>query len=51
MSEPIEEISDHESTHRQGDPQPPPPPPPKSDLADIFQLIKSYLDFKLVDLK
>jgi Txe/YoeB family toxin of Txe-Axe toxin-antitoxin module len=46
MSEPIEEILDHESTHRQGEPQ-----PPKSDLVDTFQLFKSYLDFKLVDLK
>jgi len=25
--------------------------PPKSDLVDTFQLLKSYLDFKLVDLK
>ena len=46
MSEPIEEISEHESTHRQGEPQ-----SPKSDLVDTFQLLKSYLDFKLVDLK
>ena len=42
----IEEISDHESTHRQGEPK-----APKSDLVDTFQLFKSYLDFKLVDLK
>ena len=42
MSEPIEEISEHESTHRQF---------PKSDLVDTFQLFKSYLDLKLVDLK
>jgi hypothetical protein len=46
MSEPIEDISDHESTHRQGEPQ-----PHKSDLVDTFQLFKSYLDFKLIDLK
>ena len=46
MSEPIEEILDYESTHRQGEPQ-----SPKSDLVDTFQLFKSYLDFKLVDLK
>ena len=48
MSEPIEEILDYESTHslRQGEPQ-----PPKSDLVDTFHLFKSYLDFKLVDLK
>ena len=46
MSEPIEEILDHESTHRQGEPQ-----PPKSDLVDTFQLFKSYLDCKLVYLK
>jgi len=46
MSEPIEEISDHESTHRQGEPH-----PHKSDLVDTFQLSKSYLDVKLVDLK
>ena len=46
MSEPIKEILDHESTHRQGEHQ-----PPKSDLVDTFQLFKSYLDFKLVDLK
>jgi hypothetical protein len=46
MSEPIKEILDHESTHRHGEPQ-----PPKSDLVDTFQLFKSYLDFKLVDLK
>jgi hypothetical protein len=46
MSEPIEEILDHESTHRQGEPQ-----PSKPDLVDYFQLFKSYLDFKLVDLK
>ena len=46
MSEPIKEILDHESTHRQGEPQ-----PPKSDLVDTFKLFKSYLDFELVDLK
>ena len=46
MSESIEEILDHESTHRQGEPQ-----PSKPDLVDYFQLFKSYLDFKLVDLK
>jgi len=46
MWEPIEEISDHGSTLIQGEPQ-----LPKSDLVDTFQLLKSYLDFKLVDLK
>jgi hypothetical protein len=46
MSEPIEEILDHESTHRLCERH-----PPKSDLVDTFQLFKSYLDFKLVDWK
>ena len=46
ISEPIEEILDHESTHRQCEAH-----PPKSDLVDTFQLFKSYLDFKQVDLK
>jgi hypothetical protein len=42
MSEPIEEILDYESTHRQGEPQ-----SPKSDLVDTFQLFKSYNYLKI----
>lgn len=50
MSEPTEEdlLSDNEIPTRQGET---PAPKPKQDLVDTFELFKTYLDHKLVDLK